>query len=158
MRVITLIGLAAMLLFMPVVFHAKENVQNTLTKCSAYYKNGNINILSCHSLLAVFHNQSSEKIIINRTISNPSASAGWSSELDANRSSVLFINKGDFILNCLKKNKLANYEKLECKKVLKTTLSTVNITSSSSYWVVENLLPTHLVPALCKRSFIEFCN
>ena len=105
-----------------------------------------------HTTTYLIKNVSQHQLWLTHPIANPSASAGWSSELDKNRWSALQLEKDKeaFELSCIE-SKPGHEQQIPCKGVIivcdyKSIKAPKTLTSS--FWAGENMpldeLMTHL--------------
>ncbi len=85
----------------------------------------------------VFHNKSHLKVSLNRVLlKNPGLQAGWGSELQPGRWSVLVLNQPEFRLSCRSRSNSSCRHVLEIYRL--NLLKPPRAGFDSSYWLLEN--------------------
>ena len=109
------------------------------------FANNNLTLKTkARSNVYLLHNTSAQSFWIDHPIKNPSASAGWSSQIDPGHYSVLMLamSPKGFALSCTQLAR-GKVNTLSCKKVL--SVSPLKIYSMpkgfyhGSFWLVENV-------------------
>lgn len=101
-------------------------------------------------LLVLIHNLSKNDLWITHPVSEPSASAGWSSRLQSEKWSALALDKNSFELSCIE-SKPGHEQQIPCTgaiAVCQWEAVTLPAQSSGTYWAGEDMtlaaLLTHL--------------
>ena len=106
--------------------------------------------------LMMIHNLSKNDLWITHPVSEPSASAGWSSRLQAGNWSALALDKESFELSCIE-SKPGHEQQVPCKGMITVCQwSTVNLPptqGAGTYWAGENLSLSGLTAQLGGRGF-----
>lgn len=105
--------------------------------------------------MVLIHNLSSSDLWITHPVTDPGASAGWSSRLDAGNWSALMVDKESFELSCIE-SKPGHEQQVPCASVI--TLcewSGVKIPAQTTgtFWVGENMLLPSLIAHVSARGF-----
>ncbi|MBA3661525.1 MAG: hypothetical protein H0W64_07345 [Gammaproteobacteria bacterium] len=97
----------------------------------------------------LLQNTGKEPITVNRAIAHPSASAGWSSQIDPYHHAALAITSPQFILNCNHSN---DGKPTSCKPLRVCILKNANQWKvTGEYWLVENKATSDFSQALMQR-------
>ncbi|KTD45799.1 hypothetical protein Lrub_2596 [Legionella rubrilucens] len=101
-------------------------------------------------LLILIHNLSKNDLWITHPVSDPSASAGWSSRLQSDKWSALALDKEAFELSCIE-SKPGHEQQIPCTgaiAVCQWPVVTMPAQSSGTFWAGEDMtlsaLLTHL--------------
>jgi hypothetical protein len=106
-------------------------------------------------ILVLIHNSSKGDLWITHPISEPSASAGWSSRLQADHWSALALNKESFELSCIE-SKPGHEQQVPCAGAISVCLwSSVQIPTegSGTFWAGEDMSLNSLMEHLGGRGF-----
>ena len=106
--------------------------------------------------LIFIHNTSSENLWITHPVVEPSASAGWNSQLQAGNWSALVVNKGPFALNCIE-SRPGHEQQVPCEGVMALCQwKQVKFPkeSKTTFWAGENKTVPALKTALGERGFV----
>jgi hypothetical protein len=105
--------------------------------------------------LVMLHNQSDSELWITHPISDPSASAGWSSRLQSNRWSAFALGSQAFELSCIE-SKPGHEQQIPCSGVI-TVCQWLGIKTTDKqpvpYWAGENMPLSELLAHLSQRGF-----
>ena len=105
--------------------------------------------------LVMIHNLSATDLWITHPVSEPSASAGWSSRLQAGNWSALALDKDSFELSCIE-SKPGHEQQIPCKGVISVcnwSEATMPAKSLGTYWAGENMNLASLTAHLGGRGF-----
>lgn len=107
-------------------------------------------------LLVMIHNLSRTDLWITHPVSEPSASAGWSSHLQAGRWSALALDKEGFEITCIE-SKPGHEQQVPCTGLISacrwTGLSMPN-QAINTYWAGENMELATLLAYLGGHGFV----
>lgn len=106
--------------------------------------------------MVLIHNASSNDLWITHPVSDPSASAGWSSRLEANQWSALALDKDAFELSCIE-SKPGHEQQVPCAGLLALCeWGTMKIPANSggTFWAGENMGLSALIEYLGGRGFV----
>lgn len=105
--------------------------------------------------LMMIHNLSDVDLWITHPISDPSASAGWSSRLQSNRWSSFALGSHSFELSCIE-SKPGHEQQVACSGVL-SLCQWSNVTTTDKqpppFWAGENMLLPELLGHLAQRGY-----
>lgn len=106
-------------------------------------------------ILVMIHNLSNSDLWITHPVSEPSASAGWSSRLQAGNWSALALDQDNFELSCIE-SKPGHEQQVPCHGVISacewTTVSMPK-KEKGTFWAAENMALSNLVGHLGGRGF-----
>ncbi|KTC91398.1 hypothetical protein OQJ18_12835 [Fluoribacter dumoffii] len=109
------------------------------------------------SSLIFIHNLASTDLWITHPVTNPSASAGWTTRLQAGNWSALSLNKGPFALNCIE-SKPGHEQQVPCEGLIAVCKwKGVKIPAkdkSSTFWAAEDMSLSALTAAVGARGFV----
>lgn len=105
-------------------------------------------------LLVMINNLSKSDLWITHPVSEPSASAGWSSRLQAGNWSALALDKDSFELSCIE-SKPGHEQQVPCSGVISVCEWQVNMPAKAAgtYWAGENMALSALTTQLGGRGF-----
>lgn len=106
-------------------------------------------------LLVLIHNVSQNDLWITHPVSEPSASAGWSSHLEAGNWSALAVDKESFELSCIE-SKPGHEQQVPCAGVITICDWTAVKTPEQvkgTFWASENASLATLMSQLVGRGF-----
>lgn len=106
--------------------------------------------------LVMVHNLSNMDIWITHPVSEPSASAGWSSRLQAGNWSALALDKKSFDLSCIE-SRPGHEQQVPCAGLLAACQwSNVKVpkTESGTFWAGEDMSLTALTAHVGSRGFV----
>ena len=106
-------------------------------------------------LLVMIHNVSNTDLWITHPVSEPSASAGWSSRLQAGNWSALALDKEAFELSCIE-SKPGHEQQIPCNGVISVcswSEMTMPKQAISTYWAGENMILPNLMAHLGGHGF-----
>lgn len=104
-------------------------------------------------LVMMIHNTSPNDLWITHPVSEPSASAGWSSRLDADNWSALAFDKKEFELSCIE-SKPGHEQQVPCAGVIAVCeWDGVSFpeTLSGTFWAGENMTLSALIAHVSER-------
>lgn len=133
--------------------------ENTLpVGCQAIRVQGEaVTIKAKHDKLIYIHNLASNDLWITHPVTNPSASAGWSSRLQAGNWSALALDKGPFELNCIE-SKPGHEQQIPCEgSIVLCQWKGAKFPKSedpSTFWVAEDMTLAALTAAVGGRGFV----
>lgn len=133
------------------------NAEETLpSSCKTMALSGESVTLSAKKpMLAMIHNISSDDLWITHPVSDPGASAGWSSRLQAGNWSALAVDKESFELSCIE-SKPGHEQQVSCSAVITLcNWSAIKMPeqNSGTFWAGENMSLPSLVSHLSGRGF-----
>ncbi|KTC84638.1 MULTISPECIES: hypothetical protein [Legionella] len=106
-------------------------------------------------LLVIIHNLSNSDLWITHPVSDPGASAGWSSRLQADNWSALALDKENFELSCIE-SKPGHEQQVPCQGAI-SLCSWAKVTmpakETGTYWAGENMTLSNLKEHLGGRGF-----
>ncbi|WED43012.1 hypothetical protein [Legionella cardiaca] len=106
-------------------------------------------------LLIMIHNSSNTDLWISHPVSEPSASAGWSSRLQAGNWSALALDKESFELSCIE-SKPGHEQQVPCMGVISVCRwpsVTMPAQSAGTFWAGEDMKLQALTAHLGDRGF-----
>ncbi|OCH99370.1 hypothetical protein A8135_06695 [Legionella jamestowniensis] len=106
-------------------------------------------------VLVMIHNLSNTDLWITHPVSDPSASAGWSSRLQAGNWSALALDKESFELSCIE-SKPGHEQQVPCMGVISVCrwpAVTMPSQSSGTFWAAEDMSLSALTEHLGGRGF-----
>ena len=104
-------------------------------------------------VLYLIHNQSPHELWLTHPVKNPSASAGWSSQLKVSQWSAITVAEPEFALSCVEV-KPGSEQYVDCADVVVACeYSDAKFSSSAKggYWVAENKTLAALLSAIPGR-------
>ncbi len=109
------------------------------------------------SSLVFIHNIASADVWITHPVTNPSASAGWTTRLQGGNWSALALHKGPFVLNCIE-SKPGHEQQAPCEGLIAVCKwKGVKIPAqgkSSTFWAAEDMSLSALTAAVGARGFV----
>ena len=106
-------------------------------------------------VIVMIHNLSSGDLWITHPVAEPSASAGWSSKLQANNWSALALSDKTFELNCIE-SKPGHEQQVPCAGVLAACqwdMKSMPQGASGTYWAGEDMAISALTAHIAGRGF-----
>lgn len=126
------------------------------TSCKPVAVKGELVTVSAKKpLLVIIHNLSNSDLWITHPVSNPSASAGWNSRLQAGKWSALALDKPSFALSCIE-SRPGHEQQVPCTgmiSVCQWRKITMPGQSSGTFWAGENMNLQALIEHLSGRGF-----
>ncbi|QEY53028.1 hypothetical protein [Legionella longbeachae] len=111
------------------------------------------------SSLFFIHNLTDADLWITHPVTNPGASAGWTSRLKSGNWSALALKKGPFILNCIE-SRPGHEQQSPCEgaiAVCQWKAKGVKIPANAkktTFWVAEDMSLSGLIAAVGARGFV----
>lgn len=115
-----------------------------------------IELPATKAAVAMIHNLSSTELWVTHPVSQPNASAGWSSRLQAGRWSALALNDKAFQLSCIESSP-GHEQQIACSAVVAVCLWKVVSApdaSSDTYWAGENRSLSSLIAYIKRHGFV----
>ena len=138
---------------MGAVAHAEEGFP---VACQAVaVQQESVTLKTKQPLLVLIHNLSRGDLWITHPVSDPSASAGWSSHLEAGNWSALAVDKESFELSCIE-SKPGHEQQVPCVGVIAVCeWSTVKLPAQAigTFWAGENMTLQALTAHLGGRGY-----
>ncbi|MBI2785550.1 MAG: hypothetical protein HYX60_04265 [Legionella longbeachae] len=109
--------------------------------------------------LVYIHNLTSVDLWITHPVTNPGASAGWTTRLQGEKWSALALKKGPFILNCIE-SRPGHEQQVPCEGTIAVCTwkgKGVKIPANkqnSTFWVAEDMSLAALNAAVGARGFV----
>ncbi|HAZ7573639.1 hypothetical protein OQJ02_00455 [Legionella sp. PATHC032] len=106
--------------------------------------------------LVFIHNVTNLDLWITHPVTEPGASAGWTSRLQAGKWSALLVDKAAFILNCIE-SRPGHEQQIPCENAIAVCQwKGVKIPASAqgTFWVAEDLSLAALTAAVGGRGFV----
>lgn len=130
--------------------------ETTPASCKPIAVQGESVMLSAKKpLIVMIHNLSNTDLWITHPVSEPSASAGWSSRLQAGNWSALALDKPSFELSCIE-SKPGHEQQVPCAGVISVcrwSTVTVPATAAGTFWAGEDMTLSALTEHLGSRGF-----
>ncbi|CEG55598.1 hypothetical protein [Legionella fallonii] len=116
-----------------------------------------VTLKSKNSKVVFVHNLTSGDLWITHPVTNPSASAGWTSRLQAGNWSALVVDKPPFVLNCIE-SRPGHEQQLPCEGAIAVCqwpgVKVPNNLQGSTFWAAEDKPLAQLTAALGDRGFV----
>lgn len=115
-----------------------------------------VTLKSKSSKLVFIHNLTTADLWITHPVANPSASAGWSSRLQADNWSALAVDKPPFVLSCIE-SKPGHEQQIPCEGAIAVCQwKGVKIPSKEqgTFWAGEDMSLSALTAAIGGRGFV----
>ncbi len=112
-------------------------------------------VLTQKPVLLFIHNESKTDLWLTHPVSEPNASAGWSSRLQVGNWSALAVDKNDFELSCIE-SKPGHEQQVPCKGLISVCRIHIAIMpkgTQGTFWAGEDMSLTNLLPYLANRGF-----
>ncbi|MBA3536324.1 MAG: hypothetical protein H0T84_06930 [Tatlockia sp.] len=106
-------------------------------------------------VLIMIQNSSTAELWVTHPVSEPGASAGWSSRLQAGNWSALALDKNAFELNCIE-SKPGHEQQIPCSTVIslcKWSTVAMSAKEKGTFWAGENMPLPGLISHLEGRGF-----
>ncbi|STX44993.1 Uncharacterised protein [Legionella donaldsonii] len=130
--------------------------ENMPVSCKPITVDGESVMLSAEKpVLVMIHNQSKTDLWITHPVSDPSASAGWSSRLQAGNWSALALDKESFELTCIE-SKPGHEQQVPCTGVISAcrwSSITMPAQTTGTFWAGEDMSISALTAHLGSRGF-----
>lgn len=132
--------------------------ESTLPKgCQAVRVQGDIVTIEAKKKSLVFiHNLTSEDLWVTHPVTDPSASAGWTSRLQSEKWSALSLEKGPFILNCIE-SRPGHEQQVPCQNaiaVCQWKKAKFPKDAQGTFWAAEDMSLKALIAAVGARGFV----
>ncbi len=120
------------------------------------FKGESVTIQAKKNKLVFINNLSKSDLWITHPVTDPSASAGWTTRLQAGNWSALAVNQGPFVLNCIE-SKPGHEQQVQCEGAIsacqfKDVKSPAD--GQSTFWVAEDMALPALTTAVGGRGFV----
>ncbi|WP_425170117.1 hypothetical protein [Legionella sp.] len=105
--------------------------------------------------LVFIHNLTTIDLWITHPVADPSVSAGWSTRLQGEYWSALFLDKGPFVLNCIE-SRPGHEQQIPCEgaiAVCQWDKVKFPENTKGAFWAAENMSLSALTAALGARGF-----
>lgn len=145
--------LTLFLILATMIVHAEETLPSSCKTMALSEES--VTLTPKKPVLAMIHNISSDDLWITHPVSDPGASAGWSSRLQAGNWSALAIDKGPFELSCIE-SKPGHEQQVACSGVITIcNWSTIKMPAQTTgtFWAGENMSLPALASHLSARGF-----
>ncbi len=147
-------GLIAALVSVTNICWAEDNVP---AGCQSVMINGEtLKLSAAKPSVFLIHNDSNSDLWVTHPVSNPSASAGWSSRLQAANWSALAVSEDNFELSCIE-SRPGHEQQVPCAGVISLCAwPAVGFPENSkgTYWAGEDMKLSALITYLGGRGFI----
>ena len=146
--------LSVVLALLTVSANADDNLPPSCKPISV--QGESVTVSAKQPLLVMIHNLSSSDLWITHPVSEPSASAGWSSRLQAANWSALALDKESFELSCIE-SKPGHEQQIPCKGAISVCqwpgVKMPPAQGAGTYWAGENMALPELLTHLGGRGF-----
>ena len=146
-------AVAVLLVLLAGVVEADDNIA---ASCKPISVEGEALILSTKEpLVIMIHNLSNADLWITHPVSEPSASAGWSSRLQASNWSALALDKESFELSCIE-SKPGHEQQIPCAGAIAVcawSAVTIPEQTTGTFWAGEDMTLSALKAHLAGRGF-----
>lgn len=145
--------LSLFFILMANLVHAEERLPSSCKAVTLQEKS--VALSTKKPVLAMIHNLSETDLWITHPVSEPSASAGWSSRLQAGNWSSLALDKESFELSCVE-SKPGHEQQVSCKAVIFVCLwpeVIIPVKQTGTFWAGENMNLSALMAYLGTRGF-----
>lgn len=124
--------------------------------CQAVTVQGNaVTIQAKNNALIFIHNITAVDMWITHPVTDPGASAGWTSRLQRDKWSALSLEKGPFVLNCIE-SRPGHEQQVPCEgtiAVCKWKQATFPENAKGTFWAAENMSLPALKAAVGARGY-----
>lgn len=102
--------------------------------------------------LYLINNQSEHDLWLIHTQKNPSASAGWTSQLSPGKWTAIMMDRKGFTFSCTE-SRPGHEQRVACSNAIAVCLQQAKLPSKNggAYWVAENLPIKQLISAIQRR-------
>jgi len=125
--------------------------------CQAVAVQGeSVTIKAKNSKLVFIHNLATTDLWITHPVTNPSASGGWTSRLQAGNWSALAVDKGPFALNCIE-SRPGHEQQIPCEGAIAVCQwkgVKMPAKNQSTFWAGEDMSLSALTAAIGSRGFV----
>lgn len=154
LRDIMKITLSALLISISAFVYADNN--SLPSSCKPIQLEGTSAMLTTKKpVLIMIHNSSKADLWVTHPVSEPGASAGWSSRLQADNWSALALDKNAFELSCIE-SKPGHEQQVPCSTVIslcKWSSIAMSAKEKGTFWAGENMALPGLISHLGERGF-----
>lgn len=143
------------MLFALFTINASADDNNIPSSCKPVSVQGeSVKLSAKKSVLIMIHNLSKNDLWITHPVSEPGASAGWSSRLQAGNWSALALDKNAFELSCIE-SKPGHEQQVPCTGAISVCEWAVKMPAQSNgtYWAAEDMALSGLIEHLGGRGF-----
>ena len=127
------------------------------SRCTPLVIEGDLVIVpAAKSTVTMIHNLSSTDLWVTHPVTDPSASAGWSSHLQAGNWSALVLNDKKFELSCIE-SKPGHEQQVPCSSVVAVCLwqaSSLPQKASDTSWAAEDMMLSPLIAYIKRHGFV----
>lgn len=133
-------------------------VESTLPAgCHAVTVQGDkVTIKSKKKSLVFIHNLTSADLWVTHPVTDPGASAGWTSRLQGDKWSALSLEKGPFVLNCIE-SKPGHEQQVPCEgaiAVCQWKEAKFPENAQGTFWAAEDMSLSALTAAVGARGYV----
>ncbi len=150
----TTYGVTLMLMFVVSNASAEEVLP---ARCTSLLVSGDLVVLpAAKSMITMIHNLSTNDLWITHPVTDPSASAGWSSHLQAGNWSALVLDGKELELSCIE-SKPGHEQQVACSTVVAVCQWTATAfpgKSLGTYWAGEDMLLSPLIAFIKRHGFV----
>lgn len=126
-------------------------------RCTSLLVSGDLVVLpAAKSMITMIHNLSKNDLWITHPVTDPGASSGWSSHLQAGNWSALVLDGKEFELSCIE-SRPGHEQQVACSTVVAVcqwTAAALPEKSSGTYWAAENMTLSPLIAYIKRRGFV----
>ena len=115
-----------------------------------------VSVPATKSTVTMIHNLSNTDLWVTHPVSDPGASAGWSSHLQAGRWSALVLNDEKFELSCIE-SRPGHEQQVSCSTVLAVCQWPATVLpqkASGTWWAAEDMLLSPLIAYIKRHGFV----
>lgn len=115
-----------------------------------------LNITTKEPILVLIHNRSTASLWLTHPVTNASASAGWTSQLDAGKWSALAVEKETFEMTCIE-SRPGHEQQMPCSgMIMACQFSGMTLPEplKGTFWAAENMRLSALTEELGNRGFV----
>lgn len=115
-----------------------------------------ITLKSKHKQVVFVHNLTSTDLWITHPVTNPGASAGWTSRLQAEHWSALVVDKSPFVLSCIE-SRPGHEQQIPCESAIAVCQwlhVKIPANEQGTFWAGEDMSLAALTAAIGGRGFV----
>lgn len=116
-----------------------------------------VTLKSKKSKLVFIHNLTNTDLWITHPVTNPGASAGWTSRIQAGNWSALTVDKPSFVLNCIE-SRPGHEQQIPCEGSIAVCqwkgAKIPNADKNGTFWAAEDMSLQGLTAAVSARGFV----